>query len=111
VAKDYETSLVATVSSSAGVAVLSVADPSATSTGRLSNGSFTLTRPIQARAGNAAFAPVTGSQNPVTLRAYTAPVTADQVTIGLRQAILATEALRTGTYSTALTFTLSTATP
>ena len=44
VAKDYETSLVATVTSTAGDAVLSVADPSATSTGRLSNGSFTLTR-------------------------------------------------------------------
>ena len=39
------------------------------------------------------------------------PVSNDQVTIGLRQAIAANEPLRTGTYSKALTFTLSTTTP
>ncbi len=35
----------------------------------------------------------------------------DPVTIGLEQAIGATDALRTGTYSKTLTFTLSTTSP
>ena len=35
----------------------------------------------------------------------------DQVTIAFRQHIGATDALRTGTYSKTLTFTLSTTTP
>ena len=43
--------------------------------------------------------------------AWTAPVSNDPVTISFRQAIGANEALRTGTYSKTLTFTLSTTTP
>jgi hypothetical protein len=73
VAKEYETSVAATVTSSAGDAALSVADAAATSTGRLTNGAFALTSPVQARAPNGA------NPNPVF-----APVT-----IGLKQAILA----------------------
>ena len=115
-AREYETSLAATVTSSAADSTLSVADPSATATGRLTNGSFSLTQAIQARARNAAnqsaaFAPVTGSANPLTLLIYAGAISADQVTIGLRQPILANEALRAGVYAKTLTFTLSTTTP
>ena len=46
-----------------------------------------------------------------TLLSYAAPVSADQVTIGIRQSIVANEALRTGSYSKTLTVTLSTTTP
>ena len=45
------------------------------------------------------------------LHGYSAPVSNDVATIGFRQHIAATQALRTGTYSKTLTFTLSTATP
>jgi hypothetical protein len=41
----------------------------------------------------------------------TGPVSNDQVTIAFKQAIGANEALRTGTYSKTLTFTLSTTAP
>jgi hypothetical protein len=102
------------VTSSAGDAVLSVADPSAVATGRLVNGTFSLTQALQARATNPAnmftsFAAISGS--PLTLLTYTAPTGFDQVTIGFRQAILANEPLRTGLYSKTLTFTLSTTAP
>ena len=111
VGRDYETSVGATVTSSAGDATLSVSDPSATATGRLVNGTFSLTQPVQARAMSNPFAPVTGTNTPLTLLTYTGPVSASPVTIGLRQQILANESLRTGTYSKTLTFTLSTTTP
>ncbi len=42
---------------------------------------------------------------------WTAPVSNDPVTITFKQHIDATDALRTGAYSTTLTFTLSTTTP
>jgi hypothetical protein len=48
---------------------------------------------------------------PASLLAYSAPVSNDNVTIGLRQHIDSNDALRTGTYSKTLTFTLSTTTP
>ena len=76
------------VTSSAGDATLSVADPSATATGRLVNGTFSLTQPVQARAMSNPFAPVTGTNTPLTLLTYTGPVSASPVTIGLRQQIL-----------------------
>ncbi len=44
-------------------------------------------------------------------RRYTGPVSNDQPTITFKQAIGANDALRTGTYSKTLTFTLSTTTP
>ena len=64
-----------------------------------------------ARANQGAFAPVTGRDTPLTLLTYAGPVSADPVTIGLKQTIGANESLRTGTYSKTLTFTLSTTTP
>ena len=54
VAQTYEASTTANVISTAGDALLSVADPSSTNTGHLVNGTFFLPQPLQARARNAA---------------------------------------------------------
>ena len=113
---DYTASTTATVISTAGDAALTVADPSPASTGRLVNGTFALAQPLQARASSAAgtgsaFAPVGGSASPTTLLSYSGPASNDAVTIGLRQTIGRTEALRTGSYGKTLTFTLSTTNP
>lgn len=64
-----------------------------------------------ARANQGAFAPITGTNTPLTLLTYAGPVTGSQVTIGLKQTIGANESLRTGPYTKPLTFTLSTTTP
>jgi hypothetical protein len=80
----------------------------------LVNGSFALSTPLQIRAANAAnsnpaWADLGASQPLLT---YTGPTAgADTVTVGLRQAIAASEVLRAGSYSKTLTFTLTTATP
>jgi hypothetical protein len=116
VAKTYTASSSANVVSTAGDALLSVSDPSATATGRLVNGAFSLTAPLQARATSAAgagvaLAAVGGASAPAPLLTYSAPVSNDAVTLAFEQAIGANEALRTGSYSKALTFTLSTTTP
>ncbi len=116
VAKDYLASTTANVISTAGDGTLSVSDPSATATGHLVNGSFSLPQPLQANASSpagtgSAFAPVGGSANPTTLLTYCGPVSNDTVTIGFKQSIGANDALRTGTYSKTLTFTLSTTQP
>jgi arabinogalactan endo-1,4-beta-galactosidase len=87
----YEASTTADVVSTAGDATLTVSDP-----GHLVNGTFALPQPLQ----------VLGVP-----KIYSAPVSHDVVTIGFRQPIAATDALRTGTYSTTLTFTLSTTNP
>jgi X-Pro dipeptidyl-peptidase len=91
VAKVYEASTTATVTSTAGDATLSVSD-----SGHLANGTYTLPQPLQ----------VTGVP-----RVYGAPVSNDAFSIGFKQPIGANDPLRTGTYSTTLTFTLSTTTP
>jgi len=116
VGHDYETSIGATVNSSAGNATLSVADPSPNATGRLVNGAFALATPVQVAARNAAnpnspFAPLSANSSPVALLTYTGPAANDAVTIALKQPIGALEPLRTGSYSKTLTFTLSTTTP
>jgi hypothetical protein len=85
-----------------------------TAAGHLVNGSFVLPQPVAVKASSAAgaggdFAPVSGVQS--TLLTYPGPVSNDPVTIGFRQQIAANDALRTGTYSKTLTFTLSTTTP
>ena len=59
----------------------------------------------------AAGGPVGGSAAPTTLLTYAGPTSNDAVTINFKQSIGANEALRTGTYSKTLTFTLSTTTP
>ena len=111
IAKDYAAATTATVISTAGDATLSVADPSATATGHLVNGTFSLPQTLMAAARTAAFAPVGGSAAPTTLLTYTGPVSNDSVPLNFKQSIGVNDALRTGTYAKTLTFTLSTTTP
>ncbi len=101
VARDYLASTTATVVSTAGDATLSVADPSATATGHLVNGSFSLPQPLQ----------VAGSALGAVVKTWSAPASNDVVTIPFKQSIAANDALRTGSYSKTLTFTLSTTNP
>ena len=110
--RSYDASTTANVISTAGDATLSVSDPSSTATGRLVNGTFALSEPLQARANSAAFAPLsTTAGSPLNLLTYSGPVSNDAVTIGFRQHIAANQPLRTGAYSKTLTFTLSTTNP
>jgi hypothetical protein len=104
------------VISTAETATLSVADPDAVNTGHLVNGAFALPNALQVNAsspiaGSSVFAPLGGSSAPTTLLTYGGPVSNDPVTLGFKQSIGATDALRTGTYSKTLTFTLSTTAP
>ena len=103
--------MTANVISTAGDATLSVSDPDSTNTGKLVNGPFVLPQALQANANGGAFAPVGGSASPTTLRTYPGPVSNDAVSVGIKQSIGANDALRTGTYSKTLTFTLSTTNP
>ena len=91
VLKQYSASTTALVTSTAGDAALSVSDP-----GHLTNGTFSLPQPLV----------VTGAP-----RTWSGPVSNDRFTLGFTQDIGANDALRTGTYSTTPTFTLSTMTP
>jgi hypothetical protein len=111
VARDYTASTRATVISTAGDAALSVADPSSTHTGHLVNGAFFLPQRLQANANGGAYAPVGGTAAPTVVHTYNGPVANDEVTLGFKQSIGASDALRTGTYSKTLTYTLSTTTP
>jgi hypothetical protein len=116
VTKPYETATTAKVISTAGDATLSVSDPSSFQTGHLVNGTFFLPQPLQARARNAAntgtaYNNVGSSASPLNLLTYSGPVSNDEVALQFSQLINATDALRTGTYSKTLTFTLSTTTP
>ena len=84
--------------------------------GHLVNGSFSLPQALTAKAASAAgsgraFAPVGAATNPTTLLTYAGPVSNDAVTVSFQQAIGASDALRTGSYSKTLTFTLSTTNP
>ncbi len=87
----YTASTTADVVSTAGDATLLVSGPD-----HLTNGAFTLPQPLQ----------VSGVP-----KTYAGPASHDITSIGFRQPIGATDALRTGTYATTLTFTLSTTTP
>jgi M6 family metalloprotease-like protein len=117
VGKEYTAATTATVISSAGDAAFSVADPSSTATGHLTNGAFSLNQALQAQASSPAaglgkpFANVGGSASPTTLANWSLPVSNDPLAVGFKQTILASEPLRTGTYSKTLTFTLSTTQP
>jgi hypothetical protein len=115
-AGDYAASTTANVISTAGDALLSVADPSSTATGHLVNGSFSLPSKLQAKASSpggtgAGFADVGGTAAPTPLLTYASPITSDPVTLAFHQHVGATDALRTGSYTKSLTFTLSTTTP
>jgi len=116
IAKPYLASTTATVTSTAGDATLSVADPSSDNTGHLVNGTFALPQPLQARARNAAntgtaYNNVGSSASPLNLLTYGGPTSNDAVSLDFSQQVNANDALRTGTYSKTLTFTLSTTTP
>jgi hypothetical protein len=116
VGKDYFASTTANVISTAGDALLSVADPSSNATGHLVNGSFSLPQPLQARARKAdtqgtAFNNVGSSSNPLNLLSWSEPVSNDPVTLEFKQTIGANDPLRTGTYGKTLTYTLSTTNP
>ena len=60
-------------------------------------------------AVSGAFAPVGAA--PLTLHAYSGPVSNDPLTIRFKQTIGASEPLRTGAYGKTFTFTLSTTAP
>jgi hypothetical protein len=105
--KDYFASTSATIVSTAGDATLTVADPSATATGHLVNGAFSLPAALQASGTtDGAYAPL-----PATLKTYGGPVSNDPVAISFKQPVAANDALRTGSYTKTLTFTLSTTSP
>ena len=103
--------------STAGDALLSVADPSRRTPGHLVNGAFSLPQPLQARARNAAntgtaYNNVGSSASPLNLLTYSG---ADLQRRGDAAASASgstpTTPLRTGAYSKTLTFTLSTTKP
>jgi hypothetical protein len=115
ITKTYESATTGTVTSTAGDATLSVADPSSTATGHLVNGAFSLPQPLQGRARNStntgtAYNTVGSSASPLNLLTYSNPISNDSVALQFSQLINSTDALRTGAYSKALTFTLSTTT-
>jgi alpha-L-rhamnosidase len=91
IGKDYNAQTTANVVSTAGDAALSFSDP-----GRLTNGAVSLPEPLQVSLSKSS---------------WTGPVSNDVVTIGFAQRINANDALRTGSYTKTLTFTLSTTTP
>ena len=88
--KDYAASTTANVTSTAGDAALTA------TAATLANGAFKLATPVT----------VTPEKT-----AWTGPVTNDAFAIAFKQSINATDPLRTGNYSAAVTFTLSTTTP
>ena len=80
--KTYLASTSGNVTSTAGDALLSVADPSSNATGRLVNGTFSLPQPLQARARNAAntgtaYNNVGSSASPLNLLTYSGPISND----------------------------------
>jgi photosystem II stability/assembly factor-like uncharacterized protein len=111
--RTYDAQTSATVTSTAGDALLTVSDPDTAHPGHLVNGSFFLPEPLQAKATKGdttgtAFNSVGSSLNLLT---WSAPVSNDPVSIFFEQRIKANDALRTGTYDKTLTFTLSTTNP
>jgi hypothetical protein len=114
ITKDYSATMTANTISSAGDAALSVADPSSTAPGHLVNGTFSLPSALQASAtspGGTGVAPAAVSGSPLTLETWANPISNDPVVLTFAQHIAANDALRTGSYSKTLTFTLSTTTP
>ena len=91
-AKEYTATTSANVISTAGDAALTRLRP----------------RPPDERHVRAAGAAAGASSQPAT---WTGPVSNAAVAITFKQLVKATDALRTGTYSKTLTFTLSTTTP
>jgi hypothetical protein len=106
--RTYDASTTATVTSTAGDTTLAASDPSAIAPGHLVNGAFSLSEPLQAGGGG----PLASlSSTPLDLHSYPGPVSHGVVAIVFSQHIGPTQPLRTGAYSKAVTFTLSTTTP
>ena len=116
-AANYTTTTTATVTATAGDAVLSAGDASPVAPGRLINGTAALTAPLAVKAASTAgsaadaFVPLPALSSPAPLVTYNGPVTKDAVTVAYQQAISATETLRSGSYTKAVTFTLATTNP
>jgi hypothetical protein len=115
-AKTYTASSTATVTSTAGNAVLSAGDPSPVATGHLVNGTYALAAPLSLKATSANgaggdFAPLGALSSPTTLLTFSGPVTSEPVTVSYQQPVGTADALRAGTYQKVVTFTLSTTTP
>jgi hypothetical protein len=96
VARTYRASTTANVISTAADAALTVSDPSTNHPGHLVNGPFAMPQPLQGLG---------------TIKTWSAPVANDAVAVEFEQAVAASDALRTGSYSKTLTFTVSTTTP
>jgi hypothetical protein len=114
VGMNYTAGGTANVVSTAGDATLSVADPGTTAPGHLVNGAYSLPSALQAAAtspGGTGAPTATVSGAPATLETWTAPVSNDPVALTFTQHIGQNDALRTGSYSKTLTFTLSTTNP
>jgi len=94
--KTYTATTEATIVSTAGDATLTVADPSPNATGHLVNGAFALPKPLVGLG---------------VAKTWNGPTSNEKVPVVLTQEIGANDALRTGSYSKTLTFTLSTTTP
>jgi hypothetical protein len=85
--------------------------PRTPSDSRVVNGAFFLPQALQARANTGSFAPVGASASPTNPLAFDQPVSNSVVALEFKQSIGSNDALRTGSYSKPLTFTLSTTTP
>jgi hypothetical protein len=117
VTHDYLASTTAEVVSTVGDWALSVSDSSANATGHLVNGASALPSALQATAsgygGTPPFADVAGSASPTRVWTSPGPYAYEHpaMTLSFRQHVDATDALRAGSYSKTVTFTLSTTTP
>ncbi|MDA0183127.1 alpha/beta hydrolase-fold protein [Solirubrobacter phytolaccae] len=91
VEQDYTATTDVTVTSTAGDAALS-----ATPAGKLTNGAFSLVEPLRVEPAKAA---------------WNGPTSGEKVGVTFKQLVKRTDPLRTGSYSTTVTFTLSTTNP
>ena len=103
VQKDYFATTTATVTSTAGDATLSVADPSRPTPATWSTARSRCPRrcrpTVLGTTSDDIYAPVGGSATPTSLLTWAAPVSNAGVTIGFKQPIKANDALRTGSYT------------
>ncbi len=122
VAATYTATVGATITSTAATATLTAGDTSAVFPGHLVNtaasgGPYALASGLQVAGSDPGSTPGSGvftdlsATNPATLLSYGGPVSNDPVTVTFKQAIGATDPLRTGTYTKTITLTLSTNTP
>jgi hypothetical protein len=116
VANDYTATMGATVVSTAGDGLLTVADPSTSNPGHLMNGALALPAVLLASATSPngtsnGFQAINDTANPTSLLTYAGPVSNDPVALRFDQHIGPNDPLRTGSYAKTLTFTLSTTNP